>query len=265
MKRVKLICGLFTIMILTGCNGTVTKELRHNGFSVSDEEFICDYLIKDDLVVGEVKYLTNDFAILNNNKIYALSIGQKFSNEKNCKELKSIKVLSIIDNKIFLGEDNKLYYTPTSKSEVIECTTKEDDYYLYKALLNDGNVKIISIDQTNGIYYILSDDGNVYEVTINTETFTELNRKLIYDHKNYDGKIVDFNFSYNNLNSQFIKTNTSYYRNQTTNLEECSMYADVLCQYKFSKDTVMTEYEDNILHYNGDLLITTYGKIFNIS
>ena len=46
MKKIYFIIGLgFATLLLTGCNGNVTRNLRHAGFNLSSEEFTCSTLL----------------------------------------------------------------------------------------------------------------------------------------------------------------------------------------------------------------------------
>ena len=47
------------------------------------------------------------------------------------------------------------------------------------------------------------------------------------------------------------------------NETECSKFVDVACKYKMKEFEAYNEYSDYFLVYNGSMIITTYGKVFN--
>jgi hypothetical protein len=48
-----------------------------------------------------------------------------------------------------------------------------------------------------------------------------------------------------------------------TNSEECNKYVDKPCRYEIQKDTVLNEYMDRIIAFNGKTIITDYGRVFS--
>lgn len=269
---------LLFIMVLigcSGCNGNITRDIRHQGFDVSDSSFVCKPLFpsKDEEKDYErIRYLSDAFAITNEGNIYELSLRQKFSNGQNCKKSSfPLIVESIFDNSVIKASDGKYYYL-FSQSNVpaySEVTTMDNNYSIYNLLLTDPDVlKVQTIDQNQGYYYVLRRDGSIYNYVVTRESYnspyTLAGAALVYNKNDYNGKIMDFYEAFDNP-ATFIKTNKEIHRMQATNLDQCMKYADVYCKYKMSLDKVLTEHLDRILGYNGGYLITDYGKVFSAS
>lgn len=275
-KRHKIaVIGVIGIAALlsTGCNGNVTRNLRHAGFNLSSEEFTCSTLLpasKDTKPTDTILYSNGSYAITEDGKLYELSLSQPYSNNENCKKISfSVKITAYMDDSILKGEDNKFYYAPgtTNTSPLTEVTANDSNYQLYTLLLGSAQVKkVITVDSNAGIYYVLEDDGNVYQYTITRQDYnspyTLSEKKTVYEKSKY-GEIIDFNYA-GESSTTYIKTKTKLYRMQATNAEECSKYADVACKYKMKYDETLTEYYNNnkIIYYGPSIILTDYGKQF---
>ena len=108
---------LLLVVVIFGCsacNGDITRGIRHAGFSVSGDDFVCEPLYPsdaDDNNYEKIKYLDSSFAVTDEGNVYELSMGQKFSNDKNCKKAKyDLGVVAIFDNKIVKADNGKYYY-----------------------------------------------------------------------------------------------------------------------------------------------------------
>lgn len=268
-KKLSLFILMFIILLCSGCNGNVTRDIRHAGFTVSNK-FICDTFYKKDTSYKKIKYITSNNIIDTDGYIYELSLEQVYSNKMNCKKANtSIIVKAIFDNKIVKGKDNKYYYL-TSGNNVSSYSlvpVTDNSYELYDLLLKDDDiVKVITADNSKGIYYILKTDGNVYSYTVNRENYSSplqiVNKVIVYDRYDYKARIIDFNYA-GESSSTYVKTENDVYRMKITN-EECKRYADVICNYKMTKDEIFEKYYDRIIAFNGNILITDYKQVFNI-
>lgn len=274
MKKMYFMIGLsLATILLTGCNGNVTRNLRHAGFTLSSEEFSCSTLLpadKDTKPTDTILYSNGSYAITEDGKLYELSLSQPYSNNENCKKISfSVNITAYMDDSVLKGEDNKFYYAPgtTNTSPLTEVTANDSNYQLYTLLLGNTQVKkVVTIDSNAGIYYVLEDDGNVYQYTITRQDYnapyTLSEKKIVYEKNKY-GEIIDFNYAGESL-STYIKTKTKLYRMQATNAEECSKYADVACKYKMKYDETLTEYynDNKIIYYGPSIILTDYGKQF---
>lgn len=266
MKSKIIKCSLLLIIVLlcSACNGDITRDIRHNGYSVSTK-FICDDFYDN----NKVRYITDNRIIDTEGKIYEISLGQVFSNKQNCKRVDTnIKVKAILDDKIVKGTDNRYYYLDifnnvSSYSLVLET---DNSYELYNLLLKEDDVlKVITADSSKGIYYLLKTDGIIYSYVIGKENYNSslkiISRTIVYD---YGSRIVDFNYSGDEALNTYIRTEDKIYRMKIKN-EECSKYADVVCKYEIMEDDVFTKYKDKIIAFNGNVLITDYKQIFTIN
>ena len=276
MKKSLLIIVLFvSILFLTGCNGTVTRELRKDGFNVMQGNITCNDLVpkKENLKANEeIMYMNENMAISKDGDIYEISLGQKYANNQNCKKVNiSFKVDAYLDSSIVKGQDGKIYYTisDSSVNNYKEVNVNDDSYAKYKILFESSDVKkIITVDESAGSYYVLLDDGNVYNYIINRNDYNEpyklKYKKIVYDSNDFDGKIIDFNYDGSIMEKIYIKTKNTIYRMTAINSKKCNNYADVDCEYEMLKDKVLTKYYNNkILYYGENILVTTYGRIFN--
>lgn len=274
-KKIFLLTGIAVVtLLLTGCDGNVTRDIRHAGFNLASNEFTCNALmpVSDKIDSPDKILFTNSsFAITENGSLYELSLSQPYASEENCKKIDfSIKITAYMDDKILKGEDNKFYYAPgnSSSTALTEVTANDSSYQLYTILLGNEKVKkVITVDANAGRYYVLEDDGIVYEYKVVRQDYntpyTLTSKTPVYGEKY--GEIIDFNYA-GESTSTYIKTKTAIYRMQIKNAKECTMYADIKCQYKMKKDETLTKYYQNkILYYGPNLLITTYGKEFTIN
>ena len=128
-------------------------------------------------------------------------------------------------------------------------------------------VKVTTVDSSNGIYYVLKTDGNIYSYKVSKADrdapLTVSEMSIVYNESQY-GRIIDYNYAGENLGT-FIRTENKMYRMRATNFEDCSKYADVKCTYELQEDPIFETYRDVIISYNGNMLITNYGQEFTVA
>lgn len=275
MKKIKfVILAVLILVCCSACNGTITREIRHAGFSMGDT-FTCDNFYpkeKEDTNYEKIKYFTGSHLINSEGKIYELSLGQKFANDQNCKVSDTnIVVKAIFDDKIVKGIDNKYYYLVGSNDVSSYSVIPETDnsYLIYDLLLKaDDVIKVITANSSTGLYYVLKDDGNIYGYTISKKDYNSLptvtSTTVAYSKNDYGAKIIDFNYAGESLNT-FLRTDDKIFRMKITNSEECNKYADIKCNYQMLEDEIFNTYKDVIISYNGNTLITNYKQMFTVA
>lgn len=272
-KHLKIfLIGIIVLGGCSGCTGNITRDIRHAGFSIGDT-FKCKYFFpadKDDTSYKKIQYLTGNHIISTEGKLYEVSLGQKYSNDQNCKEADTqLVVKAIFDSNIIKATDNKYYYIvgQNDVKSYSEITEADNSYLIYDLLLKaDDIVKVITADSSNGIYYVLRTDGNVYSYTVSRTDRNSppaiTSTSIVYSKNDYGSTIIDFNYAGESI-ATFVKTNEKVFRMRVTNSSECGKYADVQCTYSMQEDETLATYKDNIIAYNGSTLITDYNQIFN--
>lgn len=273
-RRIKVIGLLFSILFLcSGCdivNAGTTRDIRHAGYSVSNSQLECPALFPSKEGYEKIKFFSNMYAITTEGKYYTLSFGKKFQNNLNCKVPENFinkEIKAIMDNKIVKMSDGKLYYIVSSGDSpaYTQVSEKDSDYGVYKIIFEDpGVLKVMTVDASNGYYYILKDDGNVYNTVIlkNNGNVTKASSSIVYGKSAYGGDIIDFNHM-GQSTATYVRTETQIFRMAPQNKEECTKYADVTCEYKMSLDENLTKQHERILGFSGNFIITDYGKQFS--
>ena len=194
MKKISVLIGLFIMLVLcSGCEADITRGIRHAGFNVSENRFVCSAFIStDNNYTNKIKYLNNNFAIDSDGIVYELSLNQVYSNQQNCKKSPlATAVAAIMDDKIIKGIDGKLYYLVANSGVEAygEVTASDSAYEIYKLLFADTEVlKIITVSQNEGIYYILKTDGNIYKYVVlrnDTQSPYSISSKEVIDCHSY--------------------------------------------------------------------------------
>lgn len=269
MKKIFcFILVMFVVLFFSGCEGDVTRALRHDGFNIGGE-FSCDAFFSGDEYAESIRYLTGAQIITSSGRIYEISMSQKYSNGTNCKVADTdLKVVAVYDNKVFKAEDGNIYtlVADSNNSPYTQITSADNSFAIYQLLLQpEGTIKAVTADSSNGIYYVLKSDGNVYAYTISSQDRNAgpviVGTSIVYNRDDYGGNIIDFNYNGDSA-ATFVRTDYKVFRMKNTNSSECSKYADIKCEYQMMESTVFQDYSDYILAYNGSTLITTYKKIF---
>ena len=264
----------FVFILCTGCNGNVTRDIRHAGFGVG-QKIICDNFFpenKDDVYYEKMRYFTGNHIINEDGKIYEVSLSQTYMNGQNCKEADTyIRVAAIMDNQIVKTIDGRYYYLmpQNNVASYSEVPPTDNSYAIYDILLKDPDVlKVVTADGSAGLYYTLRSDGNVYgSIVTSPDRNTPpklLSTQVVYDQIDYEGHIVDFNYAGNSLNT-FVLTTDKLFRMKITNGLDCTKYADLGCQYEMTEDPIYEQYKDRIIAYNGAVLITDYKQMFTVA
>lgn len=272
-KQFKLFILLIVIFLCSGCNGDITRAIRHEGFSVGSN-FNCDYFYpkdKEDTSYDKIKYFTGSHVINVSGKIYETSLDKPYTSGQNCKYADTnLVVKAIFDNKIIKAEDNKYYYLVAQNNVNPYTLVPETDnaYYVYDLLLRqDDVVKAVTANSSTGEYYILKTDGNVYTYTISkpdrNSPAVVNSVSVVYNKNDFGAAITDFNYAGESVNT-FVRTGDKVFRMRITNSKECSSYAEVPCQYQMMESEIFNTYGDKIISFNGSTLITSYKLMFSV-
>lgn len=272
MKKKYIILFIF-IFLICGCSykyASVTRSIRHSGFTIANNTFKCEAIYNKEEINDKIKLYIGNYMISENGNIYETNLGKLYSNNYNCKkpDFKG-SVSAMFDLNVLKDNKGDYYYIGGNErvaafSKVIETDV---DYALYDILLKDSDViKVSTVNSKTLEFYVLKSDGNIYQYMIinNDKEYLVDSINLLYSARDFGSKILDFNYN-GSSSSTFIKTENNYYRMKVTNSDKCYKYADVACKYEIMQDIELTNVMDKILAYNGSTLITTYGKIFNVN
>ena len=273
-NMLKTVCLLLFILLLTGCNGNVTRDIRHAGFNVGGK-FICDEFYpkdKNDTNYQKVLFMSGSHLINEDGDIYELSLSKPYQSGKNCRLANtSLKVKAILDNSIIKSIDNKYYYLGGERnvSAYSEVLAEDRSYSLIDVLLRDDDVlKVQTVNSSAGLYYVLKTDGNIFANVVISPDRNSLPKlistKIVYSRDDYGAFIEDFNYAGDSLNT-FIRTDDKLFRMKVKNSDKCTKYSDVSCIYEMEEDPIYVQYRDRIIAFNGNMLITNYKQIFNIA
>ena len=188
--------------------------------------------------------------IIIDGKLYNLSLGLKYSNEQNCKEISDIEITKVVNN-YYIGSDNKTYTIDENGIKEYNNNGKFPSYMMGEEILMAHSHGSSSEYK----YYVLKTDGKIYDVTFSREFRFEngvgtyvynVTEEVVYKEFE-DEKIKSFDISEGNLD--FVVTDKSLYVNKVTNME-CHQYADVECVYELTKNDVMTIPMENVSYIN---------------
>lgn len=277
-RKMILLSFIFLVALFcTGCDGDITRALRRDGFQNSDKKFICSPFFpknKDDVDYEKIKFMTSNHIVNQDGKLYEYSASNLFSSSENCIEARAFfSVKAIMDDTIAKGFDNK-YYSLSSGSNnqslYSEIRSNDNNYYIYQLLLQDDSVvKVTTVDSGGGLYYVLKTDGNIYLYTIKKNDRNSLpmiiGSSIVYNQSSYGERIIDYNYAGDSVATYIQLESGRVFRMNATNLEECSKYIDIPCQYELLEDETLFKYKDRIIAYNGSSLITDYHKYFSMS
>ncbi len=273
-NRIRLVFSLLVVcLLITGCNGTITKDIRRNGYTVDDGKFNCGFFInksKEERAVDTVRYLTDNYIISEKGFIYEITLSGVYSNGMNCKKGGNIdgNVVAIMDQSIVKSSNGAFYYLDTNESAMKYTKVPEEDenYQIYYLLMKEANVKkVVTVNSNVYSYYVLKTDGSIHNVHLkkdkDTDKISILSDVEEISSSLYGGGIIDFGFAGESL-ATYYRTNDKIVTMKAQNSKDCNKYVDVPCQYALANDEVLTKYKDNIIAFNGKTLITDYGRIF---
>ena len=74
----KVLFILVICLFVTGCDGDVTRNIRHAGFNLDGTDFVCDPVMpkdKEDHSYAKIRYMINNYIVLDDGTLYDLNIG----------------------------------------------------------------------------------------------------------------------------------------------------------------------------------------------
>ena len=264
---------LFMLVFCTACDGNVTRDIRHAGFSIGGT-FVCDNFYpknKEDTNYEKIRYFTGSHIITTDGYLYEIALSQPFTGGQNCRLADTeIVVKAIFDNVVAKATDGRYYYLLPQNNVPSYTAIPETDnsYLIYDILLREEDiVKVVTADSSMGIFFVLKTDGNIYSYRIMAaDRYSPpqlVSVQVVFDKTKYGGPIVDFNYAGASL-STFVRTDEKLVRMKVTNSKECSKFADVGCEFDMKEDPMYEKYKDRIITFNGVYLITDYKQIFNV-
>lgn len=272
-NRIRLVCSLLVVcLIVTGCNGTITKNIRRDGYAVQDGKFNCGFFIsksKEERAVDKVKYLTDNYIISEKGYIYEITLGGVYSNGMNCKKGGNIggKVVAIMDQSIVKDSTGHFFYLDTNEEAMKYTRVPESDenYQIYYLLMKDADVKkVVTVNSNIYSYYVLKANGSIHNVHLKKDKDTD-KISILSDSEEIStgvyGSIIDFGFAGESL-ATYFRTSDKFITMKAKNAKDCNKYVDVPCQFGLDEDDVLIEYQDKIVAFNGKTLITDYGRVF---
>ena len=263
----------FILLFCSACNGEVTRDIRHDGFSVGGEFNCPDFFPadKEDTSYKKIKYLTGMHIITSEGQIYEYNMQKAYANKLSCKVADTqLVVKAILDNKIIKSTDNKYYYLvgENSVSPYTAVTSGDNSYDIYDLLLKGEDVvKVSTANSNTGTYYVLKTDGNVYSYTIQKADRNApaaiTSTSIVYNKNDFGNTIIDFNYAGDSINT-FIRTTDKVFRMRITNSDECTKFADIACTFEIFESEAFTNWRDRIIAFNGSTLITDYKMVFSV-
>ena len=104
---------LMILVFCSACDGTVTRNIRKDGFKLSSN-FVCNAFYpknKEDTNYEKIRYFTGTHLINTEGKIYETALSQTYTDGQNCREANTlVRVKAIMDNSVIKGMDDQYYY-----------------------------------------------------------------------------------------------------------------------------------------------------------
>lgn len=293
---------IFICIIIIICMGGCKKDNQEINIKdeKSDYEKIVSNGIKfecDDLINNEVLYLSNNYMVLSNNKLYKVILekGKKFSNNEQCKEIPIDESLNIslsnlkdiiFDNSrlpFFLDKNNEVY---TVDNDIVKkyndiSEKNNNSNFIKQLLLNNKNKKVIVSNIHHN--FLTLEDYNIYMYNIpdSNKNIDWIDRQVILDIRDEYGLIYNFgycdrydcylqNFTIININTLiqgkvgYILTSTGLYNYETIKTEECQKYEDVICDNDYVKKDKYEIIKDDIKYFDNNIILLNDNTIISV-
>ena len=236
--------GIYKFINSTKTNNSSSDNIVIDGIeyveNVTDSKYSCD-AFKDAWV-----WEAHDFLVTNSGDLYQINTSKKFSDTKqNCKKIDNIKIRAVINN-LLVDENGKKYTVnyDDSNNPVIAETNEDYQQAIFKSPVFNDEVKYafsITGDEENQNYLVLKNDGKIYKYILKREyddsmmqdRYELVNQELFYEIEGEKIVLMRPDYEFSILN--YIKTDKAYYIAEIIN-KECEEYADIKCEYKYTKN-----------------------------
>ncbi len=234
---------IYVFIILSIVFVDVIKEKKEESIVIKEVgTFTCD-------TFNNVKNTFDKNIVINDGKLYSITLDLKFSNEQNCMEISDKKITKVVNN-YYIDEEDKVYIIDDSGIKDYNANGKIPAYMMSDDVVMAHNYGLT----TDYTYYVLKTDGKLYDVQFDREFRFEsgvgVYKYSVKSEKVYkefeDETIKSFDITNGEIN--FIVTDKGIYTNKVTNME-CHQYADIDCIYELAKNDILTSM-DEISHIN---------------
>lgn len=235
---------IYVFIILSIVFVDVIKDKKAESIKIKEiGPFSCE-------VFQDVRNTFDSNIIINDGKLYNISLGLKYSNEQNCKEISDINITKVVNN-YYISNDGKVYTIDENGIKEYHNNGKFPSYMMGEEIVMAHSYGTSSEYK----YYVLKTDGKIYDVVFDREFHFEdgvgTYRYNVKEEKVYkefeEEKIKSFDVVEGNVD--FVITDKNLYINKVTNME-CYQYADVECIYELSLNDVMEVPMENVSYIN---------------
>nr|MBP3258748.1 hypothetical protein [Bacilli bacterium] len=235
---------IYAFIILSIVFIDVIKDKREESIKVKETgSFSCE-------VFENVRNTFDSNIIINNGKLYNISLDLKYSNEQNCKEISDINITKVVNN-YYISDDGKVYTIDENGIKEYHNNGKFPSYMMGEEIVMAHSYGSSSEYK----YYVLKTDGKIYDVNFTREFHFEdgvgtykynLAEEKVYKEFE-DEKVKSFDVVEGNVD--FVFSDKNVYINKVTNME-CYQYADVECIYELSLNDVMKASMEDVSYIN---------------
>lgn len=235
---------IYVFIILSIVFVDVIKEKKEEAIVIKKAgTFTCD-------TFNNVRNTFDSNIVINDGKLYGISLDLKFSNEQNCMEISDKNIVRVINN-YYIDAENNVYVIDDSGMKSYNANGKIPTY-----MMNEDVVMAHSYGaSTDYTYYVLKTDGKLYDVKFNREfrfesgvgtyKYSVVSEEVYKEFE--DEVIASFDVVDDEIN--FVVTNKGVYTNKISNME-CQEYADIKCVYELTKNETLTTSMEEISHIN---------------
>ena len=201
-------------------------------------------------VFKDVKNTFDKNIVINDGKLYNISLDLKYSNEQNCMQIGDTSIAKVVNN-YYIDGDKNVYVVDENGLKQYNANGKIPTY-----MMSDDVVMAHSYGTSNEYkYYVLKTDGKLYDVHFERDFHFEYGvgtyrysatKEEVY--KEFEDEIIK-SFDIVDGRVDYVVTNKGLYTNKISNME-CQEYADIDCVYELAKNEILTTSMDDISYIN---------------